>query len=201
MYSLSETPRTTAGPSWSLSLDGLDMDLAASVPDTPRPLPVADEPGRRRSARSALGLVLSLAVHAALIALAAVPPDAPPMVIMEISLAMGGFSGPGHATGAPGPGVSGTAEPSPGAIQAAAAPPIAATPQEPPPSRPSLHPSPRQHRTQRPFPKKPRNPRPTRENRRHQTRPARCGPKRRQQRRTRLPRQAQARRPTPPPRP
>lgn len=164
MYSLSETPGTTAGPSWSLTLDDLDMDLAtmdlaASVPDTPRPLPVADEPGRRRSARSALGLVLSLAVHAALIALAAVPPDAPPMVIMEISLAMGGFSGPGHATGGPGPGDSGTAEPGPGAVQATAVP-IAATPQEAPAVQAESPPEPAPTPHATPIPKKTAKPAP-----------------------------------------
>ncbi|NCC94757.1 MAG: hypothetical protein EOM10_16065, partial [Opitutae bacterium] len=121
MYSLRETPCSIAGPNWSLALD-VDMDFATSVPDTPRPLPVAEEPGRRRSVRSALGLVLSLAVHAALITLAAVPPDAPPVAIMEISLAMGGFSCPGHAAGAPGSGGSENAEPSSGTTQAAVAP-------------------------------------------------------------------------------
>ncbi len=159
MYSLSETPCTTAGPSWSLALDDLDMDLAASVTDTPRPLPVADEPGRRRSARSALGLVLSLAVHAALIALAAVPPDAPPMVIMEISLAMGGFSGPGHAAGGPGPGVSESAEPGPGAVQAAAVP-IAATPQEAPAVQAESPPEPAPTPRATPIPKKNAKPAP-----------------------------------------
>ncbi len=162
MYSLSETPCTTAGPSWSLALDDLDMDLAASAPDTPRPLPVADEPGRRRSARSALGLVLSLAVHAALIALAAVPPDAPPMVLMEISLAMGGFSGPGGTNGPGGPGTTGSG---PGAPQAAASAPAPTPPAEPTSQEPPAvqaesppEPAPTPHAT--PIPKKTAKPAP-----------------------------------------
>lgn len=43
MYSLSETPCTTAGPRWSLTLDDGHGPIDVGFP--PRPLPVADEPG------------------------------------------------------------------------------------------------------------------------------------------------------------